>query len=100
VNLRAVVEEIRRAGGDLRLEGDERVHVVFPPGMEGLTPVLRDHKPELVVLLRAQGGRVATFPHCPKCASYALCRINNLGEYECMTCGLQNIEEQIARRLQ
>lgn len=26
------------------------------------------------------------FPRCPKCASYALYRQNNVGNYECMTC--------------
>jgi Zn ribbon nucleic-acid-binding protein len=61
---------------------------------------LRANKPALIDLLRRAGGRIATFPHCPHCASYALYRENNRGEYECETCGLQNIEEQIARRLQ
>ena len=38
------------------------------------------------------------FPHCPRCASYALYRPNNIGDYECLTCGLRNIAEAVARR--
>jgi Zn ribbon nucleic-acid-binding protein len=40
------------------------------------------------------------FPHCPRCASYALYRNNNVGKYECRTCGLLDITEEVARRLQ
>jgi Zn ribbon nucleic-acid-binding protein len=50
-------------------------------------------------LLRKAGGRIAEFPHCPRCCSYALYRKNNIGVYECETCGLKGIEEHIARRL-
>jgi len=38
------------------------------------------------------------FPHCPKCASYALYRQNNIGNYECESCGLKDISEAAARR--
>jgi len=40
-----------------------------------------------------------TFPHCPRCASYALYRRNNTGTYECQTCNLREIDEAVARRL-
>jgi hypothetical protein len=40
------------------------------------------------------------FPHCPRCASYALYRKNNQGNYECLTCGMQDIGEAVARRVQ
>jgi len=40
------------------------------------------------------------FPHCPKCASYALYRKNNAGNYECQTCGESGITEAVARRVQ
>jgi len=43
---------------------------------------------------------MAAFPHCPRCASYALYRENNIGDYQCQSCGLQNIEESTARMLQ
>lgn len=43
---------------------------------------------------------VAVFPHCPRCASYALYRRNNIGSYECQTCGLLDISEESARRTQ
>ena len=46
------------------------------------------------------GAFVTVFPHCPRCASYALYRKGNIGDYECQTCGLQSIEESSARRLQ
>jgi hypothetical protein len=36
---------------------------------------------------------VKVFPHCPRCASYALYRPNNVGSYECQTCGLLDISE-------
>jgi hypothetical protein len=45
-----------------------------------------------------EGPRV--FPHCPRCASYALYRRNNIGNYECQTCGLIDITEAVARRIQ
>src|SRR5271157_751092 len=38
------------------------------------------------------------FPHCPRCTSYALYRANNIGDYECLTCKLRNITEEVARR--
>ena len=40
------------------------------------------------------------FPHCPRCASYALYRPNKIGDYECLTCKLRNITEEVARRTQ
>jgi hypothetical protein len=40
------------------------------------------------------------FPHCPRCASYALYRPNNIGPYKCQTCGLIDITEEAARRVQ
>lgn len=40
------------------------------------------------------------FPRCPACLSYYLYRQNNIGNYECMTCGLQDITESTARRVQ
>ena len=42
----------------------------------------------------------SSFPHCPRCASYALYRKNNVGTYECLTCELRGIDETAARRLQ
>lgn len=48
---------------------------------------------------RIPGGWTPIFPHCPRCASYALYRKNNIGDYECQTCGMQGIEERTARRL-
>jgi hypothetical protein len=43
---------------------------------------------------------VPSFPHCPRCASYALYRKDNIGNYECLTCKLQDIKEATARRVQ
>ncbi|MFP5233918.1 MAG: hypothetical protein ACLGQX_15035 [Acidobacteriota bacterium] len=43
------------------------------------------------------GKRVTVFRRCPCCASYALYRNNNVGDYECQTCGMQCIDEDTAR---
>jgi predicted RNA-binding Zn-ribbon protein involved in translation (DUF1610 family) len=43
---------------------------------------------------------VQIFPHCPRCGSHALYRKNNTGSYECLSCGTQDIDEAIARRVQ
>ncbi len=99
MSLPSVVDQILRAGGVLKLEGDS-VRYWLPDDAAHLAGELKEHKLELLELLRRDGGRIATFPHCPHCASYALYRKDNLGTYECQSCGLQNIEEQIARRVQ
>lgn len=94
-----LIDTIVRAGGVLKLEG-ESVRCWLPKDAAHLARELKERKPELMELLRREGGRIATFPHCPRCASYALYRENNIGEYECQTCGLVGIEESTARRLQ
>jgi hypothetical protein len=38
------------------------------------------------------------FPHCPRCGSYYLYRKNNVGNYECQTCEMVGITEDVARR--
>jgi hypothetical protein len=40
---------------------------------------------------------LAPFSRCPNCKSYALYRRNNIGTYECQTCGQGGITEVIAR---
>jgi transposase-like protein len=62
--------------------------------------LLREHREELLEIVKARGGRVANFPHCPRCASFHLYRENNRGSYECQSCELRDIEESIARRTQ
>jgi Zn ribbon nucleic-acid-binding protein len=93
-----LVTVVERAGGTLILQG-EKVKYQLPDTVAHLAAELKERKPELVALLQRRGGRVAAFPHCPHCANYALYRKDNVGAYECQTCGLQNIAEQIARRL-
>ncbi|MFZ0662425.1 MAG: hypothetical protein WAM66_07020 [Acidobacteriaceae bacterium] len=100
MSLVSVIAAIEQSGGVLKLEPDERIRVLLPPGMEGVSSILREHKPALLAILRQRGGRIAAFPHCPRCASYALYRKDNLGDYECQTCGMQGIEESTARRVQ
>jgi hypothetical protein len=85
-----LIESVKAAGGTLTLAGDT-VRCWLPKDAEHLVDELRAVKPELIELLRKAGGRIAEFPHCPRCCSYAL--------YECETCGLKGIEEHIARRL-
>jgi len=99
MSLESAVDEIRRAGGVLKLDGD-RIRYLLPGNVAHLAGELKEHKPELMELLRSAGGRIATFPHCPKCCSFALYRQNNSGDYECLSCGLAEIEESMARRVQ
>ncbi len=94
-----LIDAVARVGGVLKLIGDDSVRCWLPKDAAHLAGELKERKPELIALLRGLGGRVATFPHCPCCGSYALYRKDNIGTYECQTCRLQNIEEQIARRL-
>jgi hypothetical protein len=94
-----LLETVKRAGGVLELDGD-KLKCLLPKDSAHLTGLLREHKQELTAILRARGGRVATFPHCPRCASYAMYRKDNRGNYECQTCDLQDIEESTARRIQ
>ncbi len=94
-----LIEAVKMAGGVLKVEGDN-VRCWLPKDAAHLAGKLKERKPELVALLRAQGGRAATFPHCPRCVSYALFRMDNTGIYECLTCGLMGIEESLARRVQ
>jgi Zn ribbon nucleic-acid-binding protein len=89
---------IATAGGVLELQGD-KVRYRLPEAVAHLAGELREHKPELISLLQRRGGRVANFPHCPQCTSYALYRKDNIGTYECTTCGLSEIDEATARRL-
>lgn len=93
-----LIDTVARAGGVLKLEG-ESVRCWLPKDAAHLAGKLKEHKPELVEFLRKEGGRIATFPHCPHCASYALYRRDNIGTYECLSCGLPEIEEHAARRL-
>lgn len=93
-----LVETVRQSGGVLRLDGDT-VRCSLPSAAARLAGELRERKPELISLLQRRGGRVANFPHCPRCASYALYRKDNIGAYECMTCGLWDIDEAGARRV-
>jgi Zn ribbon nucleic-acid-binding protein len=97
VTVAELVETVKKSGGVLALDG-EQIKFQLPPNATHLLDLLREHKQELITILRARGGRVATFPHCPRCASYALYRKNDMGNYECQTCGLQEIAEAIARR--
>jgi hypothetical protein len=93
-----LIESVKRAGGVLELDGD-KLRCRLPKDAVHFADLLREHREELLEIVKARGGRVATFPHCPKCASYALYR-ENRGNYECQTCGLRDIEESIARRVQ
>jgi len=49
--------------------------------------------------LQAESGQ-PPFPHCPRCASFALYRKNNQGKFQCEACGLTDIPEEAARRVQ
>jgi Zn ribbon nucleic-acid-binding protein len=92
------LERLKAIGGVLSLEDGDRVRFRIPRSAAHLVDQVAAHKPEVIRILKTRGGRIATLPHCPKCASYALYRKNNIGAYECQTCGLSSIAESAARR--
>jgi Zn ribbon nucleic-acid-binding protein len=92
-----LVENICRIGGVLILHGDS-IKFRLPESASDLVPLLRAEKAAVISILQKRGGMIASFPHCPHCASYALYRRNNIGPFECQTCGLQNVDEAVARR--
>jgi hypothetical protein len=94
-----LIDTIKAKGGVLTLDGDEIVYQL-PRDTAHLLGALRERKSEVMGIVKARGGRVANFPHCPRCASYSLYRKHNIGAYECQTCGLSGIEESAARRVQ
>jgi Zn ribbon nucleic-acid-binding protein len=93
-----LIDAIKANGGVLAVDGDEIVYQL-PKDTAHLLDVLRERKSEVMGIVKAHGGRIANFPHCPRCASYALYRKDNIGLFECQTCGLTGIEESTARRL-
>lgn len=99
MNAATLVNVVKKVGGVLTLDGD-RIRFRLPQDNAHLVQALREQKAEVIAILRSRGGRLAIFPHCPKCASYALYRNNNLGNYECQTCGMREIPEDLARRVQ
>jgi predicted RNA-binding Zn-ribbon protein involved in translation (DUF1610 family) len=96
----AIAEElaiaVERGGGTMTLAG-ENIELFLPDDLAHLLCELKEHKTEIVALLRRIGGRIACFPMCPKCGAYCLYRERNAGLYECQRCGLQGIEEHDAR---
>jgi hypothetical protein len=98
VNVDELTETVRRMGGVLELDG-ENVRYRLPKSALHLTSELKERKVEILAFLRGRGGRFAAFPHCPRCASYALFRRDGGSVFECLTCGLLEIEESVARRV-
>jgi hypothetical protein len=91
-----LLESIKHAGGVLELDGD-KLRCQLPKDAVHLANRLREHKPEIIDILKTSGGRVANFPRCPRCGSFYLYRQNNIGNFECQSCSLQNIAEGTAR---
>jgi hypothetical protein len=99
-----IPNSVRRIGFGLDIRG-EGGYVLCPPSVhpdgssyEWLDG--RDDKPIASApkwLLRAieqaslADSREAILPRCPECKSYALYRKNNIGAFQCETCGLKNI---------
>jgi hypothetical protein len=117
-----LVTKIEQLGGWILFVAPDRVRFELPAGNRDLAEAVRQNKPAVLEVLKQRGGWVGdagkmksaatdfywrtpdgklvnAFPHCPACMSYALYRENNIGNYECLTSGLQNIEESTARRL-
>ena len=72
------------------------------PGFEGFAAATLESFGKIAAesATKESASRRLVFPHCPRCSSFYLNRRNNTGNYECMTCGLQDIEESTARRVQ
>jgi len=94
-----LVGNLKKAGAVLTLEADEKIKFQVPESAAHLIDMLAQHKAQLIGILQARGGRVATFPRCPNCLSFALYRRDNLGNFACETCGLKGIDEVTARRV-
>lgn len=54
---------IERSGGILELKGDGRICYEIPKGAEHLLPLLREHKAEIVTLLRLRSSWPAPLSH-------------------------------------
>ena len=70
--------------------------LIIPADESGVPPPLANAGPAR----KTTSEGVRTFLHCPHCASTDLYRPNNVGNYECQTCGLEEISEALARRTQ
>ncbi len=90
--------EVERAGGILELKEDGRICFEIPKDAEHLLPRLREHKQELIPLLRRKAGYIRAFPACPHCGSYYLWRPQADTQWECQGCGLTGILEAEARK--
>jgi hypothetical protein len=90
--------EIERSGGTLELKADGRICFEIPKDAEHLLPLLREHKQELIPLLRRRAGYIRAFPACPFCGSYYLWRQPADTKWECQNCRLTGILEADARK--
>jgi len=52
-------------GGVLALKG-ETIHFRLPDSAAHFAQALREQKADVLAVVRGRGGRVATFPHCPR----------------------------------
>src|SRR5271168_4203853 len=93
-----LIDSLKSMGAVLALESGEKIRFRVPESAAPLISLLARHKAEVIAILKTHGGRIATFPYCPRCASNALYRKNNIGKFECQTCGLSDIDELAARR--
>jgi hypothetical protein len=84
-------EPTKFSSGSFVSAGPEVLHETVKPTTTP-TDILRGQK------YKPRGE--SSFPHCPRCASYALYRKNNVGTYECQTCQLREIDDTVARRIQ
>lgn len=98
MNAAELVAAIKSQGGVLTLDGSGQIKCHLPKGALYMLELLREHKSEVIEIMKAHAGRIAAFPRCPRCTSYALYHRGNVGNYECLTCGLQDITEVTARR--
>jgi len=68
-----------------------------PPG---LFQKIEAHSPVAPNGFNSRRGAERMFPYCPGCGSSYLYRKNNVGDYERLKCGLKDISEARARRVE
>ncbi len=57
-----LLDYVKRAGGIFEMDG-EKLKCRLPEDALHLVDILREHKLELIAIVKARGGRLATFPH-------------------------------------
>jgi len=97
VTINNLLREIKRSGGLLTVDGDA-IEYKLPAHSTHLIESVRRYKADLIPFLRAHGGCLGRFPHCPSCASYRLI-LDSADSFTCSGCGKTSIDFEQALRV-